>query len=174
MVPDCFQAVLRNREWGRRAIKVGQAEAVELGIDRLALDPGSDVGRHGRGAVGRIHRHLEVRVLGEQRLHTRSHFVLVLRQVLCRDGEQRFFRSEGVDIALLRRPTGRRLRKATGISRNAAIGIAFHLTAKRRQVGAQAGGFFGSDLGCSRATEAQQYGAGKGGQEHAPGRYFHV
>ncbi|MNN34921.1 hypothetical protein D3C81_1487510 [compost metagenome] len=125
---------------------------------RFLPDLVGDGRRHHGRAVGRIDRHGEGRVLGQQRLHARGDPVLVLRHVGRGNGEQRFLVGERINIALVRAPAGRRLRHAPGVRGDGAIGVAGHLATQRRQVLAQAGGLVGSDLGVRRTAQGEQQG----------------
>ncbi|MNG01210.1 hypothetical protein D3C84_841780 [compost metagenome] len=98
MVPDNLNAALWNRErYGCLEVFQPVAAGHQLRGSGVSLDGSEHVIRHGRAAMGRVNRHLEgFRVTLEHRVLAWSKLVLVLIDVLRRDGEQRFFTGERV------------------------------------------------------------------------------
>ncbi|MCY1397788.1 hypothetical protein D9M71_128070 [compost metagenome] len=145
VVPDRFQAVLRNRE-GVGGSEVFQTVATfhQFGVGGVVFGGLDHVRRNGGRAVGLVHRHLVgVGVALEHRQLAGGQLVLVLVGVLRGDGEQRLLAGErvrqeatGIDGAGI-------LRQAAGPLGNGAIGVAGFLGAQRSQGGAQLGRFVG-------------------------------
>ncbi|MNT16673.1 hypothetical protein D3C72_1517870 [compost metagenome] len=147
VVPDGFQAVLRDRE-GVGGAEVLQAVTTfhQLGVGGVVLGGFDHVGRNGGRAVGLEHRHLVgVGVALEHRQLAGGQLVLVLVDVLRGDGEQRLLAGEGVRQEALGIDGAGILRQAAGPLGDAAIGIGAFLGAQRGQACAQLGGFIGGN-----------------------------
>ncbi|MCY1506934.1 hypothetical protein D9M68_411940 [compost metagenome] len=166
VVPDDFQAVLRDRE-RVGGIEVLQAVAAlhQLGGGGVLLRRGDHRVRRAGAAVGLVHRNLvAVRIALEHRQLAGGQLVLVLVDVLRGDGEQRLLAGERVGEEALAVHGSRILRQAAVPGRDAAIGVAGLLGTQRRQGGAQllrfAGGNGSHDLGRQQA-ERQRPGLQK-------------
>ncbi|MNZ55312.1 hypothetical protein D3C78_732360 [compost metagenome] len=145
VVPHHFHTILRNREGVVvRLLEVLQAVAVvdRLGGQRTFLRRVIGQLRRRATATGWVYRNLvAVRIALEHRLLAGGQLVLVLRDIVLGDGEQRLVALVGVAeeaVGVHRR--GTRLETA-GPLRNAAVGIAGLLATQRGQGGAQFGGF---------------------------------
>ncbi|MNH13655.1 hypothetical protein D3C79_732340 [compost metagenome] len=163
MVEHQLAAVLRDRERrGTPGVFGVVVVILEFGSDGVFLDLVFQALIKAEVAVARVDRDLEsIRVSLEQRLLAIGQVVGVLVHVLRIDHEQRFFR--GVRIRVRRAGAGvfeswRQAAPFAGPGRDAAVGVAGFFGAHRGQVLAQAGGFFGADLGVGQATAEQADG----------------
>ncbi|MNP15956.1 hypothetical protein D3C76_1083310 [compost metagenome] len=149
VVPDDFQAVLRDRE-RVGGIEVLQAVAAlhQLGGGGVLLRRGDHRVRRAGAAVGLVHRNLVgVRIALEHRQLAGGQLVLVLVDVLRGDGEQRLLVGEGVRQEALGVDGTGILRQAAGPLGDAAIGIRALLGTQRGERGTQLGRFVGGHCG---------------------------
>ncbi|MNQ42116.1 hypothetical protein D3C85_558130 [compost metagenome] len=149
VVPDGFQAVLRDRE-GVGGAEVLQAVAAfhQFGVGGVVLGGLDHVGRNGGRAVGLVHRHfVGVGVALEHRQLAGGQLVLVLVDVLRGDGEQRLLVGEGVRQEALGVDGTGILGQAAGPLGDAAIGIRTLLGTQRGERGTQLGRFVGGHCG---------------------------
>ncbi|MNS60145.1 hypothetical protein D3C86_957690 [compost metagenome] len=144
MVPQHFDATMRDRK--RVVTRVGEVQQAiaavgRLGVERTFLCRIIDILRVGGGAVGFVHRDpVGVGVALEHGHLTFAKLGLVLFGIGRGDSEQRLLACKWV----AHEQVGHRRRirlQSTGPGRNAPIGIAFLLAAKRSQAGTQLGGF---------------------------------
>ena len=162
-------AGLRDREREAALVALGHefiALAHQLGFGRVLEGAVGHLGQHARGALRLVNVEPVVGVLLQQLQGSHAELVGVLRSVLGCDAEHRLVGCEWVRAA----PTGSAgvgLFVATGIGRDAAVGVARHFATGGCQGGLQCGGFCGRDRrdggegkGCCGQGRAQ----GQGGE----------
>ena len=162
VIPDGFQAVLRNREW-RAAGGAFEAVAVfhQIHLGGVGLGFVIEALRHRGAAMRREHAHLPVRIALEHRDLARRQVLLVLRQVGLADRELGLFAGVGVRIGAAGLETRLHLGEASIPGGNRAVGIAGLLGADRRQAGAELGGLVGGHGGVGAAGSQQQAAEGQ-------------
>ncbi|MNV88678.1 hypothetical protein D3C71_1829030 [compost metagenome] len=114
--------------------------------------------------MSRVHVEAIARVTREQRLGRCAKFVFLFGEVLAGDDQTRFFiaewiRTERVAVFEIGRERG----QATGVGRNAAIGVASFVRADGGQSGAKFRGLVGTDSGVRRACHGQSQRGGQYG-----------
>ncbi|MNJ41941.1 hypothetical protein D3C77_368870 [compost metagenome] len=164
MVPQHFNAILRNRERVIAAfLKVAHAiPAIDgLYIQRAVAGCLHHRGRYGCRAMGGIDRHaISGRVTFEQGHLALGELVPILIGVAGGDDEQGLFSSKGVGQESVRRDVAGIFGQPPGPGGNTAIGVTFFLRAQRCQGRAEPGRFVSGDSGhCMAGQQAQRQDA---------------